>query len=143
MIRDEATYFTVWTEHAVDVGRIALPPPVDFSKEMVILIALGNRPTGGYFVEVVDARLHRRTLRVLVSEERPQPGTLQVQQVTQPYEFIAMPAVQAHVVFRRVHRLNAPSTNREARPGEEGSKGPALRAPAHPLQSPRGAASKP
>lgn len=108
VIRDEVAYFKLWADHAAEVNRMALPPTVDFSREMVIVVALGNRPTGGYLVEVVDAELRGRTLEVLVGEREPQPGTLQIQQVTQPYQMIVLPALNARVRFQTVREAPRP-----------------------------------
>lgn len=146
VLRDEAAYLRVWAEHAADVNRPALPPNVDFSREMVVLLALGTRPTGGYLVEVVDVELRGRTLRVLVAEREPQPGSLQIQQLTQPYQFIALPTVASHVRFHTVRESGAAARSRKARPGEEGpreSESPrsAPSKPVTPLRSPRGAAT--
>ncbi|MBL9137406.1 MAG: protease complex subunit PrcB family protein [Verrucomicrobiales bacterium] len=120
VIRDEGTYLRLWAQHAADIPRVGLPPAVDFQREMVVVVALGTQPTGGYLVEVVDAELRSRQLRILVGETQPQPGTFQIQQTTQPYQIIALPAVAAHVDFRTVRQLGAFSADRKARPGEEG-----------------------
>lgn len=146
VLRDEATYLRVWAEHAAEVNRPALPPSVDFSREMVVLLALGTKPTGGYLVEVVDVELRGRTLRILVAEREPQPGSLQIQQWTQPFQFIALPTVTGHVRFHTVHESGTTARSRKARPGEEGprdseSPRPAPSQPVTPLRSPRGAAT--
>jgi hypothetical protein len=140
VIRDEAEYFTLWAEHAADLNRVALPPDVDFSREMVVLVAMGTKPTGGYYIEVVDMELRARTLHVMVGERVPRPGTMQVQVQTQPYQLVALPFVNARVRFHTVHEEDGRPARRRARPGVEGSL---LRsrtpAPAEPMQSPRGA----
>lgn len=124
VIRDESAYLKLWARHAADIPKVGLPPAVDFQREMVVVVALGNRPTGGYLVEVVDTELRNRRVRILVGETQPQPGTLQIQQVTQPYQIIALPAMATSVDFRTVHQLGAFSGGRKARPGEEGPTRP-------------------
>lgn len=140
VIRDEGTYLRLWAQHAADIPRVGLPPAVDFQREMVVVVALGSRPTGGYLVEVVDAELRRRQLRLLVGETQPQPGTFQIQQTTQPYQIIALPAVAAHVDFRTVRQLGAFTAERKARPGEEGTKRESTPRPKPTLQPARRAA---
>jgi hypothetical protein len=121
VIRDQVSYFKLWTEHAVNLGRPALPPTVDFNQEMVVVVALGNQPTGGHFVEVVDAQLRGRSLIVFVGERHPQPGVMQMQMATQPYQFIALPALAGRVEFRTVHPAGERPGERKARPGEQGA----------------------
>lgn len=142
VIRDEATYLRLWAEHAADANRVALPPAVDFDREMVIFVSMGSRPTGGFIIEIVDVELRRRKLRVLVSEQDPAPGTMQIQRTTQPYQLIALPTMRANVTFRTVQQSRPNNDRRKARPGEEGSsQRTPLRAPPAPLESPRGAAN--
>lgn len=143
VIRDPTAYFKLWADHAAEVPRAALPPAVDFSREMVVAVALGRRPTGGYMIEIVDVVLRGRTVRVLVAERVPRPGVLQIQMGTQPYQFIALPALNARLEFRNVDPANAPRSPRKARPGEDGYEAPpppSRRPPAEPLLTPRGSA---
>ena len=68
----------------------------------MVAVAMGERPTGGYQVDVVDAELRGSTLRLLVGERTPRPGTFQIQQTTQPFIFVAFPAVKGSVSFKTV-----------------------------------------
>src|SRR5690606_25434349 len=120
VIRDEASYYKVWAEHAAESNRVALPPHVDFPREMVIVVAMGTRPTGGYLIEVVDVQVRGRSLHVLVGEREPSPGTLQIQHETQPYQFIALPMVAGRVEFRTVHEAGTTISRRRGRPGVAG-----------------------
>ena len=47
VVRDAAAWAALWTEHA----GAGTPPAVDFTREMVVGLWLGARPTGGYSVE--------------------------------------------------------------------------------------------
>ncbi len=49
VVRDDAAWASLWLEHA---GGGA-PPAVDLSREMVVGLWLGARPTGGYAVEIL------------------------------------------------------------------------------------------
>src|SRR6185436_3550495 len=106
-------------------------------KEMVVVATRGEEPTGGYLVDIVDAEVRGRKLRILVGEHDPQPGVLQIQALTQPYIFIALPAVAARVEFKTVREAGAGGTERNARPGEAGTGAPArkpVRTTPSPLQ---------
>ncbi len=143
VIRDEAEFLKLWAEHAVDVNRPALPPKVDFENEMVIAVAMGNRPTGGYLVEIVDVQLKGRALKVLVAEQLPARGVIQVQRVTQPFQFIALPIVTGRVDFRTVRKAS-PTASGGSRRGDAaepagGGVRPSTR-PVEPATSPKGAA---
>lgn len=53
-----------------------------------VLIALGQRRTGGYSVEVVDVVALQDRIRVTYREHKPAPDTLTTQVITYPYTLI-------------------------------------------------------
>jgi hypothetical protein len=85
--RSAAEWSTLWSQHAGDRTR----PAVDFSKEMVVAVFLGTRPTAGFSVEVVGARQEGATLIVSYRESRPQPGAVAAQVLTSPFHLVAVP----------------------------------------------------
>jgi hypothetical protein len=141
VIREEIEFLKLWAEHASDVNRPAFPPEVDFEKEMVVVVAMGNRPTGGYLTEVVDMELKGRKLKVLVGEREPVPGVIQVQRATQPFQFVALPVLTGRIEFRTVREAARPvrrSRDRDTEAaGGTSRTGSAGRA-AEPTTSPRG-----
>ena len=116
VIHDEATYLKLWAEHAASLNQPALPPTVNFGREMVILVAMGSQPSGGYLIEVVDAELHGRKLTVSVGERTPPAGSLQIQRLTQPYQFVALPLLTGPVKFRTVREATRPVPPGQERP---------------------------
>ncbi|MBX3746034.1 MAG: protease complex subunit PrcB family protein [Verrucomicrobiae bacterium] len=142
VLHAEAPYLRLWAEHAAQADRVALPPAVNFDREMVLFVSMGTQPTGGYFIEIVDVELRGDQLRILVGERRPQPGAFQIQQLTQPYHLVALPAVHARVDFRDVRPAGV-ALRRNARPGDEGTPSVPTRTPRSPARSPRGASSAP
>ena len=85
--RSESEWSTLWSQHAGQRAR----PDVDFSKEMVVAIFLGTRPTAGFSVEIVGAREEGAMLIVSYRETRPQPGIVTAQVLTSPYHLVAVP----------------------------------------------------
>ena len=87
VVRSAAEWSTLWSQHAGERAR----PEVDFSKEMVVAVFLGTRPTAGFSVEIVGAREEGATLIVSYREARPQPGSVTAQVLTSPYHLVAVP----------------------------------------------------
>ncbi|MGV7643070.1 protease complex subunit PrcB family protein, partial [Mycobacterium kansasii] len=58
--RTEPEWRALWERHAP--GRT--PPAVDFSKNMVVAVFLGSRPSGGYQVQITGVRTQGTTLIV-------------------------------------------------------------------------------
>jgi protease stability complex PrcB-like protein len=99
VIRDPATWQSVWNEIFSDVSPQPALPAVDFSTQMVLLAAQGDQATGGFGIFIDGAALTLDgTLIVAVTTASPGPGCLNPQQVTQPVD-VAVAATQATVAF--------------------------------------------
>jgi hypothetical protein len=55
MIRDAATWQAVWTQIHRGSSPLSPPPTIDFSREMVVVAALGTHSSGGYGILVDGA----------------------------------------------------------------------------------------
>jgi hypothetical protein len=80
---------------------MALLPEVDFSREMLIVAALGERPTGGYGIIIDSACEQEKELEVVVrSISRLRCGV--TQSLTQPLDIVRLPKSELRVVFREI-----------------------------------------
>jgi hypothetical protein len=77
----------LWTLHAGERTR----PAVDFSKEVVVAVFMGTRPTGGFSVEIVRVRQEGPALVVSYKETRPAPDSVAAQILTSPFHIVAVP----------------------------------------------------
>lgn len=66
----------------------------DFSRESVLVIEMGRRPTLGYSISLAEreARLRDGRLEIRVAWEEPAPGMLQGQMLTSPCLVVGVPA---------------------------------------------------
>ena len=81
VVRSSADWTALWKEH----GSTQPVPAVDFSKELVAAVFLGSRPTGGFSVEIVGARVEGDALIVEYVEQRPGRGSIMSQVLTSPF----------------------------------------------------------
>jgi hypothetical protein len=86
-VQSAAEWSALWSQHAGERAR----PAVDFTKEMVLAVFLGTRPTAGFSVEIVGAREDGGALIVSYRETRPAPGGVTAQVLTSPYHLVAVP----------------------------------------------------
>ncbi len=86
-VRSAADWTKLWNQHAGERAR----PAVDFSKEVVVGVFLGSRPTAGFSMEIVSAREEGATLIVQYRETRPQSGGVVAQILTSPFHIVAVP----------------------------------------------------
>ncbi len=97
VVRDAADWAALWTEHQ-HRGAIMARPAVDFARETVVAVFLGQQASSGWAVEVVDvAEVTSHTLEVQYSVTRPtgQPSGTPVN----PCHFVAVNRAGAHLTF--------------------------------------------
>lgn len=71
VIGDSTTWARIWTE-IVGSHRPSAPlPPVDFTRELLVIASMGTRSSGGYSVAMDSVRVARDTLFVRVREYSP------------------------------------------------------------------------
>jgi hypothetical protein len=71
VVRDSAHWERVWSRLAARVGPREPTPAVDFGREMIIVVAMGERRSGGFDVDIDSIRSNGRELLVYVTEETP------------------------------------------------------------------------
>jgi len=110
VVRDRATWESVWTRNppstfVLDEDGKFKPtfpplPEIDFAKETLIVVSMGQQPTSGYFITVEGAKEFSDRIEVEVqslSPNRYQCFLLQV--VTYPIDIVRLPRSDKNVVF--------------------------------------------
>ena len=97
-VRTAQEWAKLWVGHAPDRAQ----PAVDFSREMVVGVFLGSRPTAGYDVEIVGVQEEPAGLVVQYRETTPAAGAMTAQVLVMPYHIVAVPARAGAVRFEKV-----------------------------------------
>ena len=100
VVRTDAEWARLWQVHGADRQR----PAVDFTKEMVIGVFTGSRPTAGFRVEILSAEPHDGKLVVRYREIMPGRDAMTAQVVTSAYHLIAVPRFPGAVTFEKVDK---------------------------------------
>lgn len=88
IIRDANAWATFWSE--LGVGD---RPSVDFSRDIVIAVAAGQRPSGGHEIAVSRVTVSNGELQVEVLETTPGPNCMTTSALTQPVDVVVVPGV--------------------------------------------------
>jgi hypothetical protein len=82
--------------------RLSTPelPVIDFKKEMVIAVFMGERKTGGYEIEITRVTQRENKIFVEVEEKEPPSESLQTMALTQPYHIILIKRSSLPVRFQ-------------------------------------------
>jgi len=87
VIRDANAWAGFWAE--LGVGE---RPSVDFTKDLVLAVASGQHPTGGYGIEIQRVTQNGGELSVEVKETSPGPNCVTTSALTQPVDVVLVPA---------------------------------------------------
>jgi hypothetical protein len=98
VIRDPAAWETLWDE-ARRVGSLPPAPSVDFTRDMVLVVAMGLRPTGGYRISVDAVYRAHGGVFVVVREISPGAGAMVTQVLTAPLDLVRVPRTDEAVTF--------------------------------------------
>ena len=99
VVRDSAAWRRLWDEIHATTTPVPDLPPVDFSRDMILVAALGSQPTGGYDVLLAGATQDSTGLAVAVLKRRPGTGCITTQAVTRPVDLGKVPRLDAEVRF--------------------------------------------
>ena len=99
VVRTAAEWDALWRAHL----PTRQPAAVDFSKEMIIGVFLGSKPTPGYGVTIVSAVEEGNVLSVRYRESSPPSDAILAQVITFPYQIAAIPkSAAADVKFEKI-----------------------------------------
>ena len=80
------------------------PPTIDFSKEALVFVNLGYRPTGGYSVSIDRIEKDSQEYTVFVSGEEPKTTDMVMSVLTYPWTLVKIEKPALPVVFRRTEQ---------------------------------------
>ena len=93
----EARWSQLWRRLDKEV-----PQSLDPAREMAVFIAIGQRPTGGYKVQVLSATEKGNKLVVKYTDGKPSSDTYTTQAITNPWVIAVIPKTSLAVTFENV-----------------------------------------
>jgi hypothetical protein len=100
VVRDEIAWREVWA--AIWRGHSPEPPlpQVDFAQEMLVVVALGERLTGGFGIFADSAFTDNEQFVIQVRTIAPGPRCFTTQALTQPVDVARVPRTELAIRFR-------------------------------------------
>lgn len=96
VIKDREAWATLWAEHA---GKSSPLPEVDFGKQMVIGVFLGNRPNGCYGTRIDTISSDGKKITVRHTDSVPGPAVLCTLNIPSPAVLVAVNRSDLPVAF--------------------------------------------
>ena len=105
VIHDRDTWVRTWS----DINRRTTPlpalPDVDFTSEMVVVAALGTRPSSGYDVVFTSASEAGEIVTVEVESRAPGAGCVTLTVITSPVDLARIPRRNGAITFRTTPKV--------------------------------------
>jgi PrcB C-terminal len=108
VIRDRDAWLDLWKRiHRPDPYRVPYPEPpplpeIDFSREMIVVAAMGRRPTSNYDIIIDGAYERDNRLEVVVRSVENRKGCGAYMIITAPVDIVRLPKTERTVVFREI-----------------------------------------
>jgi hypothetical protein len=100
LITNQTQWAELWTKHSAQVKPAKPAPDINFDKESVLFVCLGQKRSGGHSVEIVAVRPLPDRTEITVKTRAPKPGGMQLQALTAPFHIAAVPRISGPVKFR-------------------------------------------
>jgi protease stability complex PrcB-like protein len=100
VVRDAAAWQTIWNHIYLRQSPVPPLPSVDFSRDMIVVVALGARPTGGYGILIDGASESANdAVEVIVDSSSPASSCVLTEALTQPVDIARVPLRDGAVTF--------------------------------------------
>lgn len=106
LLRDATEWEGKWKAMMTGHSRIPDAPPVDWTSEVVVLLLLGIRGSGGYDITITDVVARWHYLEIHATEERPGDGAV-TEAETMPVHAVAVPIAAARDTLLLIQRVAA------------------------------------
>jgi hypothetical protein len=90
IIDSQKDWQELWQKHTQNVQPVPSLPDVDFTKNMVIAVFMGEKNTGGYGIHVSKIEETNNNVYIELEETVPSSGTIVSQSFTQPYHIVVV-----------------------------------------------------
>ena len=90
VVRSPEQWKALWKRHVASDPNSPPAPAVDFNNNVVAAVFSGEKPTGGYTVEITAAEKSDGALLIHYREMSPRPGGIVTQVLTQPFHIVTI-----------------------------------------------------
>jgi len=88
IVKDQSSLLSVWNKFYGNQLSVPELPPVDFDKETIVAILMGQKATGGYALDLKNISLDNNELFIDLKQIVPGEGAITTQAFTNPWMLI-------------------------------------------------------
>lgn len=105
VIRDSQAFLAFWDEFHGNVVPKPTPPSVDFTQQMVLAAAMGQRPSGGYTISIAEVHANNGLVVARVMERSPGSDCIVTMAITAPATAVLIPRMDGEVQFQEAKEV--------------------------------------
>ena len=105
VVRDQAAWQALWTPLHVNASPAPPLPAVDFTRDMVVVAAMGTKSHGGYKIAITAAAEDAGKVTVEVTETSPGARCMNAMMMTSPVVVAKLPRRAGDVTFNVVRKI--------------------------------------
>ena len=105
VVRDQAAWQALWTRLHVNASPAPALPAVDFTRDMVVVAAMGMKSHGGYKIAITAAAEDAGKVTVEVTETSPGARCMNAMMMTSPVIVAKLPRRAGDVTFNVVRKV--------------------------------------
>lgn len=106
VVRDAQAWSALWAQIVANHSPTPPVPSIDFSREMLIVAAMGTRNTGGYSIKVESVSGSSTELVATVTATSPGRSCMTTQAFTAPVDIMRVPRSELPVRFVEQRSVN-------------------------------------
>ena len=91
VIKTKSDWELFWSKHSVNQSAVTAIPDVDFGKETVVAVIMGQQRTGGFTIEIIGVESEAEKLVISIKRSSPPKGAMVIQALTTPFHIVAVP----------------------------------------------------
>ena len=104
-IYDSKKLNTVWANLFAKYDRKPPIPTIDFEKNMLIAIALGERNSGSYSLQVESIIENKNNIKVIIDENKPGPSCITPSVMIYPFQLIKISLPKKPITYVKVLKI--------------------------------------
>jgi len=100
VVRDSGTWANLWGQIWERHSPTPALPSVDFSRDMLIVAAMGTRSSGGYAIHIDSVYQRSQDFEVVIRKVSPGANCIVTAALTQPTDIVRVPRLSGQVHYR-------------------------------------------
>lgn len=100
LLNNNDDYQKLMTEIYKNLDQMPRIPVVDFNKNSVVAVFIGNRSNGGYMVVIDSISEGSKNLTVNITETTPGKNCMVTDAITRPFSLVKIPKTELKPVFK-------------------------------------------